>query len=34
VLAVDRVDGLIDGRDRALGEPPLDTILAEFLPCL
>ena len=33
VQSVDRVDGLIDGRDRAFGDPPLDAILAEFLPC-
>jgi hypothetical protein len=30
---MDRIDGLIDGRDRAFRDTPLDSVLAEFLPC-
>ena len=33
VQTVDRVNGLVHGRDRAFGDTPLDTVLAEFLPC-
>ena len=33
VQAVNRVDGLVDGRDRAVGDAPLDAVLAEFLSC-
>ena len=33
VQPVDRVDGLVDGRDRSFGDAPLDAVLAEFLPC-
>src|SRR5690606_13789956 len=33
-LTGDRVDGLIDRRDRALGQASLDSVLAELLSCL
>ena len=33
VQAVDRIDGLVDGRDRSFGNAPLDAVFAEFLPC-
>ena len=33
VQAMDRIDGLVDRRDRPFGNAPLDAVFAEFLSC-